>query len=284
LRDNSTKEKSVLNRHIQCRRLSILFLISITLVFSSSLYLLPLSYSQEFSYSLSWRDTGRRDAILLRPEGIAVDSSSGNVYVADTANNRIQVFSSNGTFISRFGKYGNENGTLRSPAGIAVDSSSGNVYVADTANNRIQVFSSNGTFISEWGEHGGGPGSFREPQGIALDQAGNVYVADTANHRIQVFSSNGTFMARWGGYGDHDDMLSSPEGIAVDSSSGNVYVADTANNHISVFTSRSPISNVAFSSKDGETYGNDTRIKIETIYDGLKFPTAIAFLGFTKGS
>ena len=76
-----------------------------------------------------------------------------------------------------------------------------------------------------------------------------------------------------------EERLRSPEGIAVDSSSGNVYVADTANNRILVFTSRSPISNVSFSSEEGEIYGNDTRIKIEPIYDGLKFPTAIAFLG-----
>ena len=73
--------------------------------------------------------------------------------MADTANNRIQVFSSNGTFISKWGEYGGANGTLKSPEGIAVDQE-GNVYVADTANNRIQVFSSNGTFISKWGEYG----------------------------------------------------------------------------------------------------------------------------------
>jgi hypothetical protein len=187
LSSNANKEKTFLNYHIQYTRISVLLLISISLVSSSSLYLLPLAYSQEFYYSLSW--PGRTDGRLLGPEGIAVDSSSGNVYVADTANNRIQVFSSNGTFISKWGGYGSGNGTLRFPTDIAVDSSSGNVYVADTANNRI-----------------------------------------------------------------------------------------------SAFTSRSPISNVAFSSEDGEIYGNDTRIKIETIYDGLKFPTAITFLGPTKSS
>ena len=75
------------------------------------------------------------------------------MYVADTANNRIQVFSSNGTFISKWGKYGAGDGSFKSPEGIAVDQE-GNVYVADTANNRIQVFSSNGTFISKWGRYG----------------------------------------------------------------------------------------------------------------------------------
>jgi glucose/arabinose dehydrogenase len=275
---NSTKEKSVLDYHIQYRRLSILFLISIITLGSSSLYLLPLAYSQEFYHTSSWSDFGRKDGQLSWPVGIAVDQE-GNVYVADTANNRIQVFSSNGNFISKWGGYGGGNGMLSSPEGIAVDSSSGNVYVADTANNRIQVFSSNGTFISKWGGYGGGNGMLRSPEGIAVDQEGNVYVADTANNRIQVFSSNGTFISEWGQYSSYTGTLSSPEGIAVDSSSGNVIVADTGNNRISAFTSRSPITNVAFSSEDGEIYGNDTRIKIELVYGGLKVPTAIAVLG-----
>ena len=89
----------------------------------------------------------------MKPEGIAIDPSSSNIYVADTATNRIQVFSSNGTFISKWGGYGSGNGTFNQPAGIAIDQE-GNVYVADTANNRIQVFSSNGTFISRWGGYG----------------------------------------------------------------------------------------------------------------------------------
>jgi hypothetical protein len=78
--------------HLQCRILLVLFLISITLVSSS--YLLPLAYSQEFAYISTWSEFGTEETSLSSPEGIAVDSSSGNVYVADTANNRISVFSS----------------------------------------------------------------------------------------------------------------------------------------------------------------------------------------------
>ncbi|MDQ3903790.1 MAG: PQQ-dependent sugar dehydrogenase, partial [Thermoproteota archaeon] len=170
--------------------------------------------------------------------------------------------------------------------GIAVDPSSHNVYVADTANNRIQVFSSNGTFLSKWGGYGGygsGNGTFNHPEGIAVEQ-GIVYVSDTDNHRIQVFSSNGTFLSKLGMYGilEHsrsEENLRSPSGIAVDPSSHNVYVADTANNRIVGFATYSFNNNVSFSNEDGEIYGNNTGIKLQSIYDGLKNPTAIAFLG-----
>jgi glucose/arabinose dehydrogenase/plastocyanin len=206
------------------------------------------------------------------------------VYVADTGNNRIQVFSSNGTYISKWGVYGNRNGTLKSPEGITLDQE-GNVYVADTANNRIQVFSSNGTFISKWGGYGTRNGTLRYPEGITLDQEGNVYVADTGNNRIQVFSSNGTYISKLGTSGTIKERVVSPEGIAVDQE-GNVYVANTPINRISAYTSSSHLSNVSFSSKlEGVIYGNDTRIKIETVYPvsefstPIGFATAIAFLG-----
>src|SRR5215212_4457274 len=114
MRSNPIKKKSLLDCPVE-HRISILLLILIALV-SSSLYLLPLAYSQELSFIPIFREGGTG---LLRPEGIAVDSSSGNVYVADTANNRIQVFSSNGSFVSKWGEYGTSDGSFNSPEGIA---------------------------------------------------------------------------------------------------------------------------------------------------------------------
>jgi glucose/arabinose dehydrogenase/sugar lactone lactonase YvrE len=306
----------------------VLFLVSITLVSSTSI--LPLAYSQGSSGIPRWNQSGEGVPRLSLPSGITVDASSGNVFVADTANNRIQLFTSNGTFLTQWGEYGDEDGAFRSPEGIAVDQE-GNVYVADTENNRIQLFTSNGTFLTQWGEYGDEDGAFRSPEGIAVDQEGNVYVADTANNRIQLFYNgtfltqwggygrsdvelqmrfpegiavdqegnvyvadtennriqlfyNGTFLTQWGGYGRSDVELQMrfPEGIAVDEQ-GNIYVADTLNNRISVIFSglnnSSPISNTSFSSEEGEIYGNNTRIKIEPVYEGLNFPTAVGFLG-----
>ena len=76
---------------------------------------------------------------LTQPSGIAVDPSSGNVYVADTANNRIQVFSNDGYYISNWGKYGHSEVGMRFPADIVIDPSSDNMLVTDTGNNPILV-------------------------------------------------------------------------------------------------------------------------------------------------
>ena len=81
---------------------------------------------------------GTNDGRFQYPNGVTTDAS-GNVYVADSDNNRIQKFDSSGTFLAKWGTYGSADGEFDSPFGITTDSS-GNVYVADTGNNRIQKF------------------------------------------------------------------------------------------------------------------------------------------------
>ena len=118
--------------------------------------------------------------------GVGVDSS-GNVYVGDIGNNRIQKFANDGTFMTRWGSLGEGDGEFFRPTYVAVDAS-GNVYVADTGNNRVQKFTSTGTFISKWGSNGDGDGQFATPFGIAIDSSGHVFIADFFNTRIQEFS------------------------------------------------------------------------------------------------
>lgn len=81
---------------------------------------------------------GSGDGQFLEPHGPALDSS-GNIYVADNHNNRIQVFDSSGNFLRKFGSFGGGDGQFWGPWGIALDSS-GNIYVADTDDERFQVF------------------------------------------------------------------------------------------------------------------------------------------------
>ncbi|HNR34936.1 MAG TPA: 6-bladed beta-propeller, partial [Candidatus Hydrogenedentes bacterium] len=99
---------------------------------------------------------------FTRPQGIACDSA-GNIYVADMFNDRIQVFTTEGVFIRRWGERGSQPGQFMSPAAVAVDAS-GNIYVADTYNYRIQKFDSNGAYLAHWGGFGDGDGQFKTPQ------------------------------------------------------------------------------------------------------------------------
>jgi len=191
-------------------------------------YIMISSASETYVFVTKWGADG-----LSMPEDVAVDSS-GNVYVADTWNNRIQKFTSTGTFITKWGSSGSGDGQFSSPTGVAVDSE-GNVYVVDYWNHRIQKFSSTGTFITKWGTDGSGNGQFNNPQDVAVDSSGNVYVADTWNNRIQKFTSTGTFITKWGSSGSGDGQFSFPVGVAVDSSD-NVYVADEYNYRIQKFS------------------------------------------------
>jgi hypothetical protein len=158
------------------------------------------------------------------PQGIAIDRFGPQVYVVDTNNNRIQVFSSTGMFINVFGSSGISDGEFNTPVAVAVDSE-GNIYVADYNNYRIQKFDYYGTYVSQWGSNGTGDGSFNKPAGIAIDESDYVYVTDDSNCRVQKFDSAGNFITAWG-YDDFGDgKFKHPSGISVAVSSA-VYVAD----------------------------------------------------------
>jgi tripartite motif-containing protein 71 len=97
----------------------------------------PLGSFSDPSFN-SWGSQGSEDGQFDGPTGISTDSQ-GMVYVADTGNNRIQKFDSNGVFILKWGSKGSGDGQFIGPSGITVDSSA-NVYVADSGNNRIEKF------------------------------------------------------------------------------------------------------------------------------------------------
>jgi DNA-binding beta-propeller fold protein YncE len=187
------------------------------------------------------------------PEGVAVDGV-GNVYVVDSDNDRVQKFSSTGTFLTNWGTLGTGNGQFDSPNGVAVDAV-GNVYISDPLNHRVQKFSSSGAFLTKWGALGSGNGQFNSPRGVAVDGVGNVYVVDTLNHRVQKFSSSGAFLTKWGASGSGNGQFSAPNGVAVDGV-GNVYVVDTSNFRVQKFSSAG-----AFLTKWGTGGSGDSKFR-----------------------
>ena len=111
----------------------------------------------------------------------------GDVYVADTSNDRVVKLAPGGGVLGEWGSAGAGDGHFRSPSGVAVDGV-GDVYVLDGENNRVQKFDANGRFLGRWGQRGTGVGEFSKPVGLALGCNGDVYVADTNNNRVQRFT------------------------------------------------------------------------------------------------
>src|SRR2546422_150294 len=169
--------------------------------------------------------------------GLTCDQT-GNVYVVDTANFRIQKFDRSGEFVMAWGSFGNADGQLYFARGIAVDESDGAVFIVDMGNHRVQKFDTSTNFLpqllAKWGTKGQEPGQFWNPWGIAVDRDGFVYVTDTGNHRVQKFDRDGNFETQWGGFGSARGQFNFPYGIGVDRR-GSIFVLDSSNFRVQQF-------------------------------------------------
>ncbi len=190
------------------------------------------------------------------PHGVAVDDSSGDVYVADRFNGRVEKFSAEGAYISQFNGSETPAGSFR-PNGVAVDNSTdaakGDVYVVGEGHNVIDVFGSNGKYLSQivgppfgsylsvaaegsnvWVSEANGDvygfsdtGSFlgqfdtghqtRASGAIAVDSSSNVYVLSGEQESVRKYSSTGTYLAGW-------HSPSEPTALAVNESTNDVFL------------------------------------------------------------
>jgi DNA-binding beta-propeller fold protein YncE len=175
------------------------------------------------TYLFSIGSSGSGNGQFQFPQAMAINRSTGRIYVSDTSNNRVQIFDSSGKFLGKWGSSGSGNGQFSDPAGIAINQSTGDVYVADSNNNRIQRFTASGAYVSQWGTMGTGDGQFKGPNGLAINQAtGNVYVSEFNGDRMQYFTSAGAFINKWGS----SATFNSPVAVAIDPATGAVFVAE----------------------------------------------------------
>jgi len=168
---------------------------------------------------------------LKAPKGIAI-TSGGNVWVADTGNNRIQKFSPSGAVLNTNSGEGTEPGKLKEPQAITV-APDGSIWVADTGNNRIEQWNSSLTFLRAVGKEGTGGGEFKAPSAIEADSSGNIWVADRTNNRVEEFDAYGTYLGQFGsaGGGSGQFAMSSPIGLTVDAK-GSIWVTDPGHNKV----------------------------------------------------
>jgi len=172
---------------------------------------------------------GSADGQFNRPAGIVADNS-GNLYVADWGNQRVQVFDNAGNFVRKIGV-----GTLNRPFRVALDPG-GRLFVSDAQANIVYIYQTDGTLVTSFGSTGTGNGQFQQPNGIAFDAAGNTYVCDYTNKRVQIFNASNAFVIALGTAGTGPGQFNGPTDIKIDPT-GNVFVLDELNHNIQVFNS-----------------------------------------------
>ncbi|KRY48843.1 E3 ubiquitin-protein ligase TRIM71, partial [Trichinella britovi] len=177
---------------------------------------------------------GSGDGQLYRPWGIACDKLN-RIIVADRTNHRIQIFDSEGRFLTKFGCQGCRDGQFDRPAGVAVTSSN-DIVVVDKDNHRVQVFTSNGLFKLKFGEKGRDVGQFNYPWGVAVSPDDIIAVSDTRNHRVQLFTANGLFWRKFG-YEQalYYKQFDSPRGVAFGPDGRRLFCTDFNNHRLVVY-------------------------------------------------
>ena len=159
---------------------------------------------------------GKRPGEFSDPSFVKIISDK--LYVCDRGNNRVQILSTQLSYMNSFGSGGDGNGQFYRPNDIAQDRA-GNLYVSDGWNNRVQVFDCKGQFLLNI-QNGADSKQLAFPCGICVGSDQLVYVCDTGNKCMSVFKTSGEFVTSFG-------QFSSPAGIVIDDD-GFVYVSNYA--------------------------------------------------------
>lgn len=200
------------------------------------------------TFVMKWGLPGAGPGEFNSPVGVAADAS-GNVYVTDYGNDRVQKFrvisSTEVRHVGTWGGPGTTVGRFGGPFGITRDAT-GNLWVADTRNHRLQKFDPNGNLLAAVGIFGSGNGQFLTPSAIAFDRTGAYYVAETNSdpgntltadirtQRVQKFAANGTFLLSFGTLGEAGGQFRFPLAIVIDANDY-AYVADYYNTRVQKF-------------------------------------------------
>jgi DNA-binding beta-propeller fold protein YncE len=253
---------------------------------------LPVSFTAVESYVSGSHLTGTPAGPFEQPHGVAVNTTTGDIYVADGERHVVDVFSATGEYLSQLtGTPGSApvSGEFQDPFGLTVDQATGDLYVTDPHNDVVDVFNATGTYVRQFGAGVLG-GSYGES--IAVNElTGTAYVGDSGTDEVYVFDSSGAEITpAWHG-------ASTPDGsfgggyvyVGIDPSSGHVYSVSTAFLDVAEFSastaeeyvfrltgipgeSFSLPQAVAVSSSTGELYIADATGKVDVFGAGVVIP------------
>ena len=190
-----------------------------------------LTFEGDCVKSVGSSETGNGPLQFNGPIGITVHPTTGQIFIADTNNHRIQVLNKDLTYSHSFGKRGSSPEQFNYPYDVTFDKE-GYLYVADHYNHCIKKFTSTGQYISTFSSRGSNPGQIKFPVFIIIDN-NLLYVSEQVNNRISIFDTNGCFIHCFGKRGSGEGEFNHPYGITVDSL-GNLYVSDSFNDRLVV--------------------------------------------------
>ena len=140
--------------------------------------------------------SGGKEGQFSSPYGVAVHYQTGNIFVADKSNNRVQVFDKDGKYLYKFGDRDGA-GKMNTPFCIAFYQNK--VFVSQYGAGCLLVYDLNGTFLRQIGSQGNGEGQLKYPYGITINESnGDIFVCDRGNNRVQIFSKDFLFKSQFG--------------------------------------------------------------------------------------
>ncbi|KAI6649917.1 PEP-CTERM domain protein [Oopsacas minuta] len=190
---------------------------------------------------------------LNYPRSIAIHYQTGNIYIADKLNDRVQVFTSNGDYLFMFSE------KMNKPIGICI--SSNTVFVTQFDGHCINTYELVGKLIKSVGSKGNGEAQFYNPHGVDVyDGNSNVYVCDFYNKRVQILTQELKFHSMLG-----IDLFKHPLDVKV--TRDRVLVLDRSDSCMFVFNSDHVLTNRLITRGDGKQTNNPSRFDIDRDYN-----------------
>jgi len=170
---------------------------------------------------------------MKMPTDVTIDKE-GKIYVVDSGNNRIIVYSPDGKYLQAFGSEGSANTTLKNPVGIAA-TADGHIMVADRGNQRIQIYTLDGKHLKTIEAKVGN--KKYTPVDVAMDRAGTrIFVtASEPFHQVIVLDTNGKLLSKWGKAGSNEGEFRFPATIALSRDEDEIYFVDVLNTRVQAF-------------------------------------------------